>query len=107
MSVVRFPSKKDGGDGPEDLMLEQRVARLEQILASLEPKITEILLTGAKTDDPQKAQVDLARIEGRISGIEGRIVGIDGRLSLIPTTWQIIAILASLLIGVSGIVLTA
>jgi len=92
-------------------MLENRVSRLEKILASLEPKISELLLTCAKKDDLQKLQLELAKMEGRMSGIEGRISGIDGRfsgiegrLSMIPTTWQIVAILATLLIGLSGII---
>jgi hypothetical protein len=103
--VVPLRGAKDdigmgGAGGPEDPMLEQRVARLEQILERLEPKITEIFLTGAKQTDVQRLQVDLARIEGRV-------MGIDGRLASIPTTWQVVAILATLLIGLSTIIFTA
>lgn len=94
-------------------MLEQRVERLEKILSSLEPKITELLLTCAKKDDFQRLQLDLAKVEGRMSGIDGRLAGIEGRMSsiegrfsMIPTTWQILTILATLLIGVSAMVFT-
>jgi hypothetical protein len=48
-------------------MLEQRVARREQILERLEPKITEILLKGAKQSDVQKLQVELAETRGKLS----------------------------------------
>lgn len=85
-------------------MLEKRLARLENILASLEPKISEILLSGAKNDDVQKLQIELIKVEGTISGVEDRLAGIEGRLSMIPTTWQTIAILAAPLIGHSGII---
>ena len=68
--------------GPEGPMLEQRVARLEQILERLEPKITEILLTGAKQTDIQKLQVELAEARGRVS--------------MLPTWWMlIVAIVAT------------
>ena len=53
-----------GGRSP---MLEQRDARLEQILERLDPKITEILLTGAKQTGIQKLQVELAEARGRVS----------------------------------------
>jgi hypothetical protein len=76
--------------GPEGPMLEQRVARLEQILERLEPKITEILLTGAKQTDIQKLQVELAEARGRVS--------------MLPTWWMlIVAIVATWRAG-AGIV---
>jgi hypothetical protein len=56
-------------------MLEQRVARLEQILERLEPKITEILLAGAKQSDVQKIQVETAEIKGKVS--------------MLPTWWML------------------
>ena len=48
-------------------MLEQRVARLEQILERLEPKISEILLTGGEGPVSQSLQVELAEAPGRVS----------------------------------------
>jgi hypothetical protein len=60
-------------------MLEQRVARLEKILERLEPKITEILLTGAKQSDLHKLQVDLAEVKGRVS--------------MLPTWWMLVTAL--------------
>ena len=89
------------GSGPEDPMLEPRVERLERILASLEPKINEILLTGAKQADLQKLelkvaeiaatgakqadlhklQLDVAEMKGRITGVEGRIGGVEAKIS--------------------------
>ena len=72
-------------------MLEQRVAVLEgdvskikTILERLEPKITEILLTGAKQVDLHKTQVDVAELKGRIMGLEGKIGGLEGRLRGAP-----------------------
>jgi hypothetical protein len=88
-------------------MLEKRVGRVEKILASLEPKINEILLTCAKKDDVQKLQLDISRMDGRISGLDGRLAGVEGRFAYIPTTWQMIGLLGTLLIGVSGLIFTA
>jgi hypothetical protein len=48
-------------------MLEQRVARVEHILERLEPKVTEILLSGAKQADVQKVQVEVAELRGKVS----------------------------------------
>ena len=64
------------GGGPGDSVLEQRAARLEQILERLEPKITEVLLTGAKQTDVQKLQVDFAELRGRVS--------------MLPTWWMLL-----------------
>ena len=71
-------------------MLERRIARLEQILERLEPKITEILLTGAKKEDLQKVQVDLARLEGKVS--------------MLPTWWMLAVTLIATWSAGSGIV---
>ena len=57
-------------------MLDQRVERLEHIPARLEPKITEILLTGAKQIDVQRVQVELAEVKGKVS--------------MLPTWWMMI-----------------
>jgi hypothetical protein len=71
-----------GPNGPEGPMLDQRVARLEQILERLEPKISEILLTGAKQGDVQRIQVEAAEIKGKVS--------------MLPTWWMlVVAIVAT------------
>jgi hypothetical protein len=125
---------RQSGDGPEDPMLEQRVGKLEEkadrieaILTRLEPKITETLLNGAKQvdltklqlevadikassakqADLQKAQVELAEIKGGLSGLEGRLSGIEGRFSQIPTFWQMLGLIGTLLIGLAGLMFTA
>src|SRR6478609_8103694 len=78
----------DGAAVPVTPSLEQRVGILEAdvgkmkgILERLEPKITEILLTGAKQADLQKLQVDMAELKGRTAGIEGRFTGLEGRFA--------------------------
>ena len=69
-------------------MLEQRVARLEQILERLEPKITEILLTGAKQSDLHKVHSDLAEVKGRISGMPTTWTLFAGLVTATITTWS-------------------
>ena len=49
--------------------LEEKVERVEAISVRLEPKITELLLTGAKSSELNKLQVDLAEVKGRISSL--------------------------------------
>jgi len=73
-------------------MLEQRVTKLEKdmgqisaVLERLEPKINEILLTGAKQADLQRTQLDVAELKGHMVALEekltGRILEVDARLS--------------------------
>lgn len=81
-------------------MLEQRAARREQILERLEPKISEILATGAKQADLQKVQVDLAELKGRLAGVEGR-------LSALPSTWTLLGIVFTTWALGSGILIFA
>jgi hypothetical protein len=72
-NVIQFPGDNPaagGGGGPEDPMLEQRVGRLEEkvdrieaILVRLEPKIMEVLHTGAKQAELNKVQLDVAELK--------------------------------------------
>jgi chromosome segregation ATPase len=128
-NVIRFPGTIGGGgsDGP---VLEQRVTKLETdmarvlgILERLEPRIVELHATSAKQSDiaavrsEMSAQrnsfknefklvrADIALLNAEAARLGARFEGIDKRLASIPTTWQIVAILATLLIGISGIIL--
>ena len=111
--IVDFRDKYGGG-GPADPTLQQRVAQLEKdvsrntaILERLEPMIIAIHSSCAKQADVFAVKADVARIDGRIDGIEKRIDAVDKRFSMIPTTWQVISIIAMLLMGIAGIVFTA
>jgi hypothetical protein len=73
-------------------MLELRVTRLEQVLERLEPKITEILLTGAKQNDVQRVEVELAELKGRMSALEARMGVLPSAftvLTIVFTTWAL------------------
>lgn len=74
---------------PRVTALEQKIERVENSLQRIELIVTEL----RERSSHQATAADVARI--------------DGRLSNIPTTWQIVAILAALLFGVSGLLFTA
>ena len=100
-NVVSFTkSRGGGGGGPDDPVLEERVARLELILARLEPKITELLLVGAKQADLQNIRADLAELKGRFSGLEARIAAL-------PSVWMILTIILTTWAIGSGILISA
>jgi hypothetical protein len=119
---IAYKAENDGGGGgsvPEGSM-EQRVAKLEgdvsriaALLERLEPKITEILLTGAKQADLARTQLDIADIKGRSVGVDGRMAGLEGRIAglgdkiaSLPTTWTILGIVFSTWAIGSSIVFT-
>ena len=82
-------------------MFEARVGRLEDDMKSVKASLERI---ETKLTD---VQVKLGETGGRIGAVDGRLAGIEGRLGSIPTTWQIIGILAALLFGVASIVFAA
>jgi hypothetical protein len=112
----KFPGdgKGSGGSGPEDPMLENRVARLEEqserierILQDMAPRIVELHSRIATRDDLNRVEASLkadnARLDSRASHIEGRLDGIEKRFDQIPTVWGLLGILATLIIGITGL----
>ncbi len=102
-------------------MLEQRVGKLEEKVDRIEAAviridgmvtriletgakqsadITEIKATGAKQTDLNMVQLDTAEMKGRLSGIEGRF-------NQVPTIWGMLGVVATLLIGIAGLMFTA
>lgn len=63
--------------------LEADVSKIRGILERLEPKIGEILLTGAKQAELHKTQLDIAEMKGRLAAV-------DARLASVPTTTQLV-----------------
>ena len=61
--------------------LEADVSKIKGILERLEPKIGEILLTGAKQAELHKTQLDIAEMKGRLAAVrsEERRVGKECR----------------------------
>jgi hypothetical protein len=98
----------DGG-GPEDPMVEQRVGKLEEkvdrieaILARLEPKIMEILHAGAKQAELNKVQLELLELKSNgakqvdLNKAQVELAEVKGRVASLPTWWMlIIAILST------------
>ena len=72
--------------------MEDRVSRLERMLERLEPRITEILLTGAKSVDVYKVQVEVAELKGRMSAVEAKVGALPSTftiLTIVFTTWAL------------------
>jgi uncharacterized coiled-coil protein SlyX len=96
--VSSNPSVGAGGpEGPEGptmeervIRLEQKVERIERVLEQLAPKITEILLTGAKQVDTNKLQIELAEVKGKVS--------------MLPNWWMLVVALIATWGAGAGIV---
>jgi hypothetical protein len=81
----------DGG-GPDNPALEQRVVNLEEAVARIEAKITEMLVSGAKQADVLKVQLEIAELKGRFSGLEARLGALPSTttlLAIVFTTWAL------------------
>jgi hypothetical protein len=103
-NVLKFPDKGGGGDGPEDPMLEQRVVALEARLDKLDVKVDRIEAAVLRLEPLLRdISTRLTDLSVKVASIEGRMSGLEGRFSQIPTTWQIIAIFATFLIGLTGL----
>ena len=90
--------------------LEQRLERVEAILVRLEPKITDIaieLKQVPKFSDFARLQADVGEIRGRLDGVDKRLGGVEGRFSQVPTIWGMLGILATLMLGMAGLIFTA
>jgi hypothetical protein len=100
--------KTTSGGGPEDPMLEQRVAKLEEkvdrieaILQRLEPKITEALLTNAKQADLSKLQVQIVEFQATaarqadLQKLQVDIAEVKGGVASLPTWWMLIIAIIS------------
>jgi hypothetical protein len=57
------------GGGPEDPMLELRLARVEDILVKLEPMIVDVARNGARQSELQAVRIDLAELKGRVHAL--------------------------------------
>ena len=93
------------GAGPEDPALH-RVERLENLLASLEPKISEILLAGARQADLHRLEVKFSETARQTDLMSVRVdlAEIKGRLSMLPTWWMLILALIATWGAGTGIV---
>lgn len=133
-NILPFASGRPGGaEGPTDSgpegpnmenrvsVLEDKLGRIERVLESLAPRIVEIhakMATQADITEMRKEiqaiSAKIGSIDGRIDGINGRLEGIDkriggveGRFSQVPTIWGMLGILATLMLGMAGLIFTA
>ena len=115
--VHEWPGRKIGtGDGgPSGPTLEQRVTVLEQRVERIEWKIDRI------EDKLERHDEAFRRIEDALKSLAAdnrdflrsqtdlreKVAHIDGRLENIPTFWQTLALQATLLLGIAGLIFTS
>jgi uncharacterized coiled-coil protein SlyX len=110
--IIPFNSNRGeaggSGDGPEDPMLEQRVARLETDVADIKASLRTM------SQDINEIKIGLAKIDGkfdkvdgRFTGIEGYLKGIDARIASLPTVWTMLGIVFTTWALGSGILIFA
>jgi hypothetical protein len=94
--VIHFPGQgsRSGGGGPEDPMLEQRVARLEEDIKDIKASLRSI-------------ENKLNSLAELIAQIKGQLSGYDARFASLPTTWTLLGIIFTTWALGSGILIFA
>jgi hypothetical protein len=90
-NILRFPGS--GGSGPEDPMIERRVARLEDDMKDIKSSLKSI-------------ESKLGSIEVSVAEMKGRAGGVESRLSAMPTTWQLMTFTIGAVLGSAGLAFT-
>lgn len=101
---LRIGGSRSGGDGPEGPDMEQRVAKLEQTVVSIDTKLDELksqLALTAKATDVAELKGQLAQMPKAVDF--GRL---EGRLQQLPTTLQLITVLLTTWAAGAAIVFT-
>jgi len=84
---------------------------LEQRIAVLEAAVGDIRTSGVRVEAKlERHDEALRRIEEALkvlTDVREKVAHIDGRLANIPTFWQTIALITTLLIGIAGLIFTA
>ncbi len=89
-------------------------------LIKLQLEVAEVKANGAKQVDLNKLQLDVAdfkgtaakqadliKVQSDIAEMKGRLTGVEGRFTQVPTIWGMLGIVATLLIGIAGLMFTA
>jgi hypothetical protein len=99
--VVPFRSG-GGGDGPDNPMLEQRVASLEEKIGRMDAKLSAIELV-------------LADIRGQLSqmpramdfaSLRAEVAEVKGRIGNLPTTWTLLSFAVGACLASAGLAFT-
>ncbi len=83
--VIPFRGERSGGDGPEDPMLEQRVARLEE--------------------DVREIRRSTSEMNDRMGRMEIGIAKIQARIEMLPTIWTFVVALIATVFTAVGVVI--
>ena len=81
-------------------MLERRVDTLEADMKEMKASLSRLETGFARMEE----RLSHVATVSDIAAVRESVARLDGKLTLIPTTWQIIGILAALLFGVASLV---
>jgi hypothetical protein len=86
---------KTGGSGPEDPMIEQRVARLEDDLKEVKSSLKIIEAAVSEIKHLPKMSDNLA-LQRDFGALKAEVAEVKGRVSNLPTWWMLLlALLAT------------
>lgn len=83
--------------------LEERMERIETILQRLEPRITEIALTGAKQGELSALRIGFV---SELSALRVDLAEVKGRVVNLPSTWTLISFAVGSCLASAGLALT-
>ncbi len=89
-------------------VLEEKVGRIELKLDRVENKLDRHDDAFRRVEDALKSLAeDNKRFSTSLADLREKVAHIDGRLANIPTFWQTILLMATLLVGIAGLLFTA
>ena len=109
--VVDFPKRPfdtGGGGGSGRPPLSERVAAVEKSVMRIELKLERHDEAFRRVEEALKSiSVDIKTLTNAGFDLREKAAHIDGRLANIPTFWQTLALIATLLIGIAGLLFTS
>jgi predicted nuclease with TOPRIM domain len=89
-NIVDFPGRKSGGGGPEDPMLEQRVAQVEDDIKAIKESLLRLEMAVSTLTE------ELKELRKQTYDLALRVASMEGQLKHVPTSLQLlVAVIAT------------